>query len=525
MDTKPRTRLDGDRGQQGAALLLALFVLMVLLVVAVQVRFAARVEADFSQLALQSSTMGRLADAARQQALSTLLMDLENSEDPGADTAHPLASAAGAADIVSQTDSTLDEWTDSTALAPAMGDGLTLFIEVVDEDSKINLLGMWTEDEDTREDAREIVQRLLDIAFEGTSRDLSYSDATDIIDRLDDWVKGRRGGSYEDIPVPKLKKSAEESDEEGAFELIESTLIDDEDKNYPLSLGELLLIEGVEPGHLNGFVENDVFHPGLAEYLTTWSNLELLPPPTEEDVFASSPFAQGPSASGGGFGGEDADAEAEAEEEREELTAQATYDGLVNINTARLTVLRAIARQEIPVSSLELIEEFREKIDELESENATASGMFEDLGGGNSSGNPEDGQDGQEGEEDGEDEIAKYVFADPGEVFNKVEEEFNVAINADDLAKDEFIRWFSVQSQVFTVKILVREPSTDIRGTRETMGPHRWYRTTVWRMVGSDRPRMITLMPLEPYHDPRRLVDLPEDLSDISDERFLDRPR
>ena len=501
-------------GEAGTILVLVMLAFMVLLVVSVQLRFTSSVEREHAHIALLGARMDLLAQAAARQAESVLLMDVEDAaadEEQGG--ANPLAGGGGsdsAADVVANSDSGLDEWTNPAALLPSMGDGLQLFVEVVDEDSKFNLLSVFAEDEDLREEAREIVVRLLDVAFEGTAHDIGYGDATDFLDKLEQWTGGDRGLS-DQVPVPKQKQTDAQEDE--STYTLDTSIFGEDEGQWPLTLGELVHMGALEPVHLEGFVEAGEYFAGLNDLLTIMSHLELKAEPEAEDAFTGSPFAGAAGTSGFGSSGVGADAEPEVE-----VSASSTNTGLVNINTAPLKVLRAIARDHVPLSALEFIVEFREMIEEAEENSLLGGGSLFGDDDEDDSGSDEGGDDGgddfggDEGEEEDEDDPSKFVFTDPAEVFQRIENEFRVTVNADDLQRDQFLKWFWVESQVFTVKIMVRDPASGVR---------RHYRTTFWRMLGSDRPRMITLLPLELYADPRRLEDFPGDLEELSEDRMF----
>ncbi|MHC4845573.1 MAG: hypothetical protein ACYTCU_05370, partial [Planctomycetota bacterium] len=175
---------------------------------------------------------------------------------------------------------------------------------------------------------------------------------------------------------------------------------------------------------------------------------------------------------------------------------------------------RAIAPDDVPSSFIDKIIEYRLRIDELQEEAGLSTssllGAFDDDQGG------EDGEEG--GDEDSnfgdeeEDDVTKYVFETPDEVIGKVEDEFDIEMNLDPGIVNEFVTRLAVTSQVFTVKILTVDPETGRRSS---------WRTTVWRMMAADRPRIVTLLPLEAYHDPRRMQDFPGDLDELTDQRVL----
>ena len=572
----PAARRPARRAEAGVSIVLAMLVLMVLLVVAVEVRFNATVELDQSAAALNGARMRSLAKASALQAQSSLLMDAEEATQ-GADEAGGdgsggggdggLGGAGGAggsgglfgagggdgaggdgagdgsdggltggagsdiSDVIARTDSKLDEWSDPSMLAPSMGNDFQIYVEVQDEDSKFNLLGLWTKDEAEQDRQREILRRLLDKAWEGTRFDLSYTDATDVVDDIEKWVRGERGG-FDPIPTPKLK-ATKEADEQGSTP--ESELLDALTVHFPLTLDELRLIKGLGPEQLVGFVEDDRYHPGLRDYLTIWTHFEIKPEPKGEDPFGGSPFSQGSlfdkslgdtsgagagggsgSAGGGGDGGAgDGSGTGTGDTGDEENLPD--NDGLVNVNTAPFAVLRAIAPDDIPTSFLEKVVEYRDKIDEAREQGLTGS-LFDKYGTNPSSGDGAGADDTGSAFSEEEDDPGQFVFETPDEVFSKVEEEFGLEVNVDPTVKNEFLARLTVSSQVFTIKVLVVLPDTQ----NEDAPPvaRRCYRTVVWRMLTNDGPKMVTLLPLEAYHDARRLRDYQGDMADLAEERF-----
>ncbi|HZL99348.1 MAG TPA: hypothetical protein VFD43_03760 [Planctomycetota bacterium] len=541
LDPPPRPRLrPAARGERGVSIVLAMLVLFVLLVVIFEIRYSASVEQDQARLMVESRRMGLLADAGVRQAESALLMDVEQAgEDAG--TGDPGGGGDGGmgmfgdggggddggsggdgedggesepdvSETTSTTDSRLDEWNDPLALAPPFGEGYEVLVEVEDEDGKINLLGLWTADEALADAQREIVIALLDKAFEGTTLDLSFSDAMQLTDRLDDWARGNRG-AFDPIPKPPLKASnAEDKAQEDGLD--ESILLVDE-KHRPLTMGELALIEGLKAEHLQGFVENDVFRSGLDRYLTVWSQLELKPAPPEADPFADSPFTK--FTQGSLFDqtlGQSP--EGEQQEDPAEIVPEPTNDGLVNVNTASMPVLRALAPMDVPSSFLEKLGEFRVKIDELKKEAGLDAGesMFsQDV-----LATPGEEESGQDEQDDEDEDPTKYVFSTPDEVIEKVEQEFGLTLALDPEVQSTFLSRLAVTSHVFTIKVLVYTLIDDEATGEKRFGRRASYRKVVWRMVTADGARMLTLLPLEPYFDGRRPKDYGLDLEEFGED-------
>jgi hypothetical protein len=506
----PPVGLATQRPQEaGVVIILAMLVLFVLLVVVYQVFMTAEVELEQANQRVVRAQHRILAEACSLTAQSALLIDLEDAaegeEEAGAGgdaSAGGFGSDGGfgeedggeegatsAAEVVAATDSGLDEWADPAAIAPPLGEGLTLFIEIVDEDSKINLLGLWCEDEERQEEWREIFSRLLDEAFEGTSYDLSLSNSLDLIDDLDEWVEGDRELLGRREP-PELKRT---DAEDAQADEVDTDIIENDKVHFPLSLSELLLIsEELAPSHLDGFVEDDVYYPGLREMLTVWTHLELKEPAEMEDD--DNPFLNSPLGAPG-------DEQDQQEEDSGELAASSTAaNGQINCNTAPLAVLRALAHEDIPTSFLEKVVEFREKLqtvrDELE------SGDRFDW--------EEDPDDPEAGELD-EDDPAFYVFQDVDELFDKVSEEWDLSVFTDEAEKQLFLGRMGVVSEVFTVKILIEDEDSGRRST---------YRTVIWR-VDAEEPRCVVLRPLEAYGDTRRKNDYPDSVGEAGEDRFF----
>ena len=492
------------RGEQGATILLALLVFFVLVVVVWQVFFTSQVELDRASAQVMAVRTRYLAEATRLQACSVLLMDIEQADEEAADQGGAGGGAApgglgdlgggggggsSPAEVVANTDSMLDEWANPVALAPALAEDFTIHVEVIDEDSKLNLLGLWAEDDEVRKEWRDVVERLLDKAYEGTSLDLSGSDALELIENLDEWVKGDRR-IFERRDPPQLKLTDEQDE---AASDVDTDIIETDEVHFPLTLGEMLLVEGLMPEHLNGFVEDDEFHPGLREYLTVWTHIELKAVQEEEDPFADSPL-------GAGAGDEE-----DAGDETVLETGHTANNGQVNANTAPLAVLRALAPDNIPTAFLERVVEFREKIHELQDEMPELDPRDEERLA------EEQAEDAEAQEELDEDDPAFYVFQEPGDVFSKIEDEWDLSVFTEESEKDEFTARLCVTSDVFTIKIMVIDPESERRWT---------YRTIVWRIEDADTPRLVPLVPLEEFYDPRRPVDLPEDLSQQSADRF-----
>ncbi|GJM21986.1 MAG: hypothetical protein DHS20C15_19010 [Planctomycetota bacterium] len=526
---QPTRRLHASRpAEAGVSVVLVLLSLLFMVVLVFQLDFAAHVESDRALNQVEAVKLRYLAEACLLQAQSSLLLDLEEAEDgasgaggdplsnageeDGGDDGGPGGSAAlDAAQVTGSTDSLLDEWSNSASLIPPMGDDWDILVEVEDEDSKINLLGIWTEDEEIQEEWREIVTRLLDRAFEGTSLDFSALDATDIVGDLDEWASGQRG-SFQRVPVPPRKQS--QAQDEAELSELDTDIIDREEQHYPLTLRELAFHEKVRMEHLVGFVEDDVFYPGLERYLTIWSELELKSPASELE---EDPFGESPLSNNDDDDEEDPDAEDDEDAaDNSDLEVQPTLDGRVNVNTAPLAVLRALAPDDIPTSFLETLVEFRERV--LEEASTIQEERFSDRRAAADPDNRSLLDDDPEEPYDEEDDPTRFVFQAADEVFDKIEEEMELSVFTDDADRREFESKLGVESQVFTIKITISEPQDPLNPTG--LGARRSFRAVIWRALTPDGPRIIPLMPLESYRDPRRIPDdLPYKADELAEAR------
>ena len=333
-------------------------------------------------------------------------------------------------------------------------------------------------------------------------------------------MDGQRG-TFDPIPQPKLKPTIEqetEDDEEG----LDTEIIDMDGKHYPLTLGELVMLDGIDPTHMRGFVEDNEFHPGLDDYLTIFSNLEVKPPPAADELFDDSPFTQGSMfdqsledtgsdvADGDGRGrrGRHRRPDGRAHERRPGQREHRALGRAARSSRPRTCPTRSSTRSwSSGCGSTRCRRRPGSRPARCWAPSTTTRGATDAP--------VEDGEGGEEDSNFGDEEeqdATKYVFETPEEVIDKVEEEFEIELNLDPGIVSEFITRLAVTSQVFTVKILTVDPETGRRAS---------WRTTVWRMMSAERPRIVTLLPLEPYHDPRRMQDFPGDLEELTEQRVL----
>jgi len=272
---------------------------------------------------------------------------------------------------------------------------------------------------------------------------------------------------------------------------------------FALGLDELAGVEGLNESILRGFMEHDMYVPGLADVVTVFSHLgfdeEARDEMAGEEEEFESPFdsgsrfddeEEGEGEDGGGTDGESADSGGAAGEGQSQ--GSTTNHGRVNVNTVPLCVLAALMPSEdIPFSVMEKIDEFRRLALE---EDKSANLVF---------GDEKSRFDLDRDDEDGDgesDEEEDYIFRTPDEVLSRVEEYFNQSFDLTEEAREEFAANLVVKSHVFTILVEVRkqnQQAAHFDGSGDRPPPDRVYRAVVWRRVSADGGvQAITVVPL-----------------------------
>lgn len=539
--------------ERGAALLLAFLVTMILVVVVVQLAVSSIVDRSIAINSLREAEFEMSARAGCEMAKALLVKDLKDEEAQSPE-GEGGGEAGGAGDTTSMTgmggvdpsaaggetansaqnptDSISDEWADPTASQEQFGDGIEVRLRIQDEDRKFNLLSLIADDQEFREESREILIRLLDAFREDTKNDLSKGEAGDVADGIAEWFRGQRDNEF---PLPR--QASDKKDDSGRI-WSEDIFKDDGSTAktvYPLSLDELLEVKGMSENLLHGYMDLDRYVPGLEDVATVWTNLafdeEAVDTGEEEEGFKN-PFDQdadgagaggsaaGGKASGGNDKGGGGDAKAggetpqgagggegeEAGAEGEDPLPAETDQGRININTAPLPVLRAlVSSDDLPFSVLEKIDEFRRKaLDEdeklgLSTSALTGGGQQNKKKGGGSSDQEGEGEEESPEDADGEDEDFTYHTAE--EVIQRTEDYFNQKFELDDKVVTAFSNRIGVKSNVFTIMLELRSNKNVVRtDSREVPPPERLYRAIVWRRKGSDgKFQCVNLVPLHPW--------------------------
>jgi hypothetical protein len=154
---------------------------------------------------------------------------------------------------------------------------------VQDENSKINVLGMLTADEQEAEKAFQRVVRVIDLFREGTKEDIPTFEAQDMAQLIRDTLLRRR-----ESPLPRPRLVTDDPQRP--------------DLGMPLTIREFAGVLPFKESHFRDYRDEDgkVVH-SLASFLTLVSSLESLAERNER--LSGAPGGAGAGAGGGGGGG------------------------------------------------------------------------------------------------------------------------------------------------------------------------------------------------------------------------------
>jgi len=360
-------------GEDGIALVLALIFSILLYILVAELVVAGRMvratgENDALLARMRTQMTYQLNDAEEQ-----LLADLASAAAEGEGGAGGLGGALGGQgagglgagaqgaggegeeappDPASNCDGSRDAW--FQPIGKPDGD-LTTYVWVEDENRKLNLLALWSPDEQFAQLFRERVVRMIDVLREDTEFDVPLGDAERIVSEIIEW--GTRAGS-EQMPKP-LPKAVDEQRR---------------DISGMMHLDELLLLPSVTEDLFFDKVIDGKVYLGLESTLTVWTALRVDPGNPEkiarqraaaesrgETPGAGNAPAGGAAPAGGQGAGEAGQGGAGG--------AQApTPEGLgilINVNTAPRAVLRSLSSAErVPDRVVDGIVTFRNQIDE-----------------------------------------------------------------------------------------------------------------------------------------------------------------
>ncbi len=256
-----------DRGpRRGAALILSLLLLFVLVAITLQIGVTTGTDARVARNDLTMTSMDLAIESAMLQVQETLKTDGESST--GTETQQPDAGAAqgaqqgapnpaagggsAAGDESSASDSRKDEW--ATPQRTEINE-ISLRILVVDEDSKYNVLNLANPDEKESEAAQGRIARILDLCREGTEADIDTAVAEQMARAMREYIVER---DQVQLPRPAL-------------------LADDpqrEELALPRSMLDFAALDPFEPMHFRDFrdINGEPVH-SIASFLTVWTSV------------------------------------------------------------------------------------------------------------------------------------------------------------------------------------------------------------------------------------------------------------
>lgn len=344
--------------RRGSALLLAFLVLILLAAILFQLYISTTTDARVARNEVTLTSMNQAIESALLEVYDKLLQDAEaGAAASGAGAASggaaggegemappegeptPPAGAAGGEESQS-VDSHEDSWgrPQRTTI-----NEIELRVLIQDEDSKINLLTLLTENEDEAEAAFERVVRLLDLCREDTSADIDRSDARRIAEAMRAHMKQRTSS-----PLPSATRL--------------SLTDEDVERELPFTLREMAVLEDCNSGLFRDFRDDRgrVVH-SIGSFLTVWTSLqplsEIPPPPGSpaaqqqaadqapadgQGLGAGDGAGQGSGGDGAGSGGDGEGAGENAEGQGGPAPAAAVGGIAVNLNTAPAAVLKSL---------------------------------------------------------------------------------------------------------------------------------------------------------------------------------------
>jgi Tfp pilus assembly protein PilX len=261
-------RYSSDKSpRRGAALLLSVLVLFVIITLSIQIGIGTMTDARVARNDLGLAAMDDAIESALLEVAEQLKSDVAGGSEeegavPGSDPMGggmdpTMAPGGGEGEGSSAVDSKEDEWARPQRTEI---NGMELRIFIQDEDSKYNVLNMLHEsedgsyDEEMSDESVACVARIIDLAREGTDWDIKLMDAESM--------------------AREMREHMLQIYSSGAEEAEFLSTIPDNDRRLPLTLREFLQVEGFAPHHFRDFRDRDgqVVH-SLGSFLTVWSCL------------------------------------------------------------------------------------------------------------------------------------------------------------------------------------------------------------------------------------------------------------
>lgn len=537
----------------GAALMLALLVLFVLVAIVFQLRIATETDARIARNEVVLTQMELAISSAQLEVFEKLKTDAQASDSgaqggfggnggggmpgmPGGDASgggnpfggggggNPFGGggasgglggggggpgAGGQGGQQGPVDSMQDEWyrPERTSI-----NEIDLRILIQDEDSKYNLLAILTKDENEARKALDRLTRIFDLCREGTAADIDGARARRMAESVRDHLKQRLDSV---LPRPVLLT---DPDKDG----------NTQEQGLPLSLREFAVLPGFDESQFRDFRDSDgrVVH-SLTSFLTVWTSLSTRAELVQEqggtsdgaksgqaggnpnvngtstggfqgngqsgDLNLSAGGATGSSAAGAGGGG----------------GASTTAKGIaVNVNTAPAAVLKSLFDdRDIAPQFWDGVIEYRNLEDEEAIDKAKEENAGEELE--------------PELDEWGNEILPRKFFESLGDL-----KEVDGWENLEPQQQAEVQQLLAVQSNVFSIYITARKRTAAEDGSevfddpvetrkREERGGYltRTVRIVVWRRAGGADG--VELVPLEVWetvdYAPYEVLDFPDE--------------
>jgi hypothetical protein len=259
-------RRPGQDARRGSALLMAFLMLVLLFAIVFQLSYSTNADFKVANNDVTVTTMDLAVESALQEVYDRLKTDGESSGDSSSGsgaagasgaqdpTGGAGAAAAGAAGQGQQTatDSHEDDW--AKPQRTTIND-IELRVIVQDEDSKLNLLGMLTDDEEEADKQFDRVVRVIDLFRAGSTVDVDHADAIRLAEEIKEYLKQRTRAV---LPKPRLLSDSDE----------------DPDRGLPLSFSEFSALEHFDSSLFRDFRDDHgyVVH-SLGSYLTVWTSI------------------------------------------------------------------------------------------------------------------------------------------------------------------------------------------------------------------------------------------------------------
>lgn len=481
-----------SRERRGAALLLSVLVLFVLIAIVYQIRIGTLTDARVGQNDVGLSVIERAIESAKWDVYELLKVDGEESAAGGEEGAAP-GPTAGAGEgeggeSEAPTDSSKDEW---ASVQRTSINEIDLRILVEAENAKYNVLNILNEDEDEAEEAEQRIIRIIDLYREDTEADLSDRDGENMVREMKEYIMERNRGDW---PQPELLTHDPEN--ENVF--------------LPMSLRDFLVLESWQPHFFRCYRdENDRRVHSLDQFLTVWSSPGLA---SEVETGAEGQAAPTPDPDESGEEGDGTDDSESTGEagEGEAANNQGQGSGAtestggygVNLNLAPLAVLAGLFDdRDVRLRFWDDVLEYRNLDEE---------------------------------EEDGEEQDEEPLYDQFNEeirdkrAFESLDElsEVNSWEDHDPETQSRIMALLETESDVFTIYITARremsvngnlssfaDPREKERLEEDPGGALvRTVRTVVWRKSGDDGVEIVPIIPWEVLdYRPFELEDYPDD--------------